>query len=71
MDWAKLIIEIQASGLSLAQIGKETGAPISTLSDLKQRRSKEPRGALAISLAALRERLRTTPELKEAEHEHA
>jgi hypothetical protein len=70
MDWAKLIIEIQASGLSLAQIGKETGAPISTLSDLKQRRSKEPRGALAISLAALRERLRATsaPELKEAEH---
>ena len=56
MDWSKLIIDIEGSGLSLTEIGKAVEAPVSTLSDLKQRRSKEPKGSLALALSMLHKR---------------
>jgi len=57
MNWPKIIADIEAQGLSLTKIGQDVHAPVSTLSDLKQGRSREPRGALAISLMALHGRL--------------
>ena len=56
MDWQKLIIDIEGTGLSLTEIGKTVGAPVSTLSDLKQRRSREPKGSLALALSMLHKR---------------
>lgn len=68
MNWSKLIIEIEEAGLSLTEISRESGAPISTISDIKQARTCEPRGTLAISLMNLHARLHTAPFLKETEH---
>ena len=56
MDWSKLIIDIEGTGLSLTEIGKTVDAPVSTLSDLKQRRSREPKGSLALALSTLHKR---------------
>jgi hypothetical protein len=47
------IIEIEASGMSLTDISGAIGLSVQAASDIKQGRTKEPRGKAAIALADL------------------
>jgi hypothetical protein len=47
------IIEIEASGLSLTDLAGLIGLSVQAASDIKQGRTKEPRGLAAIALADL------------------
>lgn len=53
MNWTDCILDIEGCGLSLSAIARELNCPITTLSDIKQGRTKEPRGSLAIALLRL------------------
>jgi lambda repressor-like predicted transcriptional regulator len=55
--WQDRIAELEASGMSLTDIGHEIKLSPQSLSDIKQGRSKEPRGMAAVKLHALHERL--------------
>ncbi|MDE2255850.1 MAG: helix-turn-helix domain-containing protein [Betaproteobacteria bacterium] len=50
MNWTSCILDLEKGGVTLSALAKEIGCPVSTLSDIKQGRTKEPRGALAIAL---------------------
>jgi hypothetical protein len=41
--WSDRIKALEGRGFKLAAIAVETGIPVTTLSDLKQKRSKSPR----------------------------
>lgn len=51
--WASRIADINASGLTYAQIASLTGIPLSTIGDLATGRSKQPRGNAALTLDKL------------------
>lgn len=53
MDFANIISELQAHGLTLTEISSHVGISISALSDIKNGRSKEPTGAGAVRLYLL------------------
>lgn len=51
--WADRIKEIEASGMSLKAIAMDIGLAISTVSDIKNGRTTEPRGMAAVALHEL------------------
>lgn len=51
--WAERITELEAAGRSLTQIANDIGTSQQALSELKQGRSKEPRGMAAVRLHEL------------------
>ena len=55
-SWAQRITELEAAGWSLTGIAEDIGSSQQALSELKQGRSKEPRGMAAVKLHALHER---------------
>jgi transcriptional regulator with XRE-family HTH domain len=55
--WAERITELEASGMSLTQIANDIGTSQQALSELKQGRSKEPRGMAAVRLHELHARI--------------
>jgi transcriptional regulator with XRE-family HTH domain len=52
-EWSERICRIEASGLSLTELSESIGVPVSTLSDIKTGRSKQPRGMTAVRLYEL------------------
>lgn len=57
--WAQLISDLQATGMTYAEIGEAAGCAGSTIGDLATGRSKSPRADAAIRLLALhKERVR-------------
>ena len=53
MNWSELIKELELAGWSLTDIGREVGLSTSSISDLKNARSTEPRGMAAVRLHEL------------------
>lgn len=51
--WAKRIRDLQASGMRQSEIGEACGLAVSTVSDLANERSAEPRGDAAVKLHEL------------------
>jgi transcriptional regulator with XRE-family HTH domain len=51
--WAQLISDLQAAGMTYAQIGEAAGIAGSTVGDLASGRSKSPRGDAAVKLMRL------------------
>jgi hypothetical protein len=51
--WSERINQLQALGMTYAEIAEAVGAPASTIGDLGNGRSKSPRGDLAIRLHSL------------------
>jgi transcriptional regulator with XRE-family HTH domain len=51
--WAKRIRDLQAAGMLQSEIGEACGLAVSTISDLANERSAEPRGEAAIKLHEL------------------
>lgn len=65
--WAQKIADLEAAGWSLTGIGRHIELSPQSLSDIKQGRSKEPRGMAAVRLHALHSELPvTTTQLKAA-----
>ncbi|GGA00239.1 hypothetical protein GCM10011408_21420 [Dyella caseinilytica] len=54
--WANRISELQALGMTYAEIAEETGLAPSTIGDLATGRSKSPRGEAALTLHLLHAR---------------
>lgn len=63
--WSEMILDIQAKGLSLVRVAQLTGGTPPALSDIKQGRTSEPKGRLAVELFKLHREL--CPELADAE----
>jgi transcriptional regulator with XRE-family HTH domain len=53
--WAERIRELQAAGMTLAEIGARIGLATSTVGDLANGRSESPRGEAALKLHSLHE----------------
>jgi transcriptional regulator with XRE-family HTH domain len=51
--WLERVSELEAAGWSLTRLGNEIGLSPQSLSDIKQGRSKEPRGMSAVRLYLL------------------
>ena len=51
--WAQKIADLEAAGWTLTGIGQRIELSPQSLSDIKQGRSKEPRGMAAVSLHSL------------------
>lgn len=69
--WAQKIADLEAAGWSLTGIGQHIELSPQSLSDIKQGRSKEPRGMAAVRLHALHGQIAsatqpTTPEARAA-----
>ncbi len=64
-DWQARIADLEAAGYSLTGIGQQIGLSPQSLSDIKQGRSRAPRGMAAVRLHALHKSL-TDPEAKAA-----
>lgn len=54
MDWKQIIAQLQAAGLSQAQIAARCGCVQATISDLASGKTSDPRHSLGQSLQALR-----------------
>jgi transcriptional regulator with XRE-family HTH domain len=62
VTWAERIRALQASGMTLKQIGESVGLSTSSVSDIANDRSSEPRGDAAVKLHELHRKLvRSTP----------
>ena len=48
--WQNKVLELEARGWSLTALAIATGASIGAIADLKQGRTKEPRGGVALEL---------------------
>lgn len=55
--WAKRIVELEGKECPLKKISEETGLAVSSLSDIKNGRTKQPRGDAAMKLYELHQRL--------------
>jgi transcriptional regulator with XRE-family HTH domain len=65
--WPERITDLEALGLSLTEIADRIGASISAVSEIKQGRTKQPRGDTAMKLYALhQERCVKAPKPKKA-----
>ena len=65
--WSERIIELEATGLSLTEIADRIEASLSSVSEIKQGRSKQPCGMAAVNLHALhKERVKEKPRKKRA-----
>jgi hypothetical protein len=51
--WASRVAELRSTGLTLVEIGELTGLATSSVSDIAQGRTAEPRGTAAIKLHTL------------------
>jgi len=60
--WAQKIADLEAAGWSLTGIGQHIELSPQSLSDIKQGRSKEPRGMAAVRLHALHGQLTSDSE---------
>jgi transcriptional regulator with XRE-family HTH domain len=56
-DWSARIKQLEEAGWSLTQIASDVGLSVSSISDLKNGRSDQPRGMAAVKLHALHERV--------------
>lgn len=56
-NWASKITELEAAGMSLTDISNELECSVQAVSELKQGRSKAPRGMNAVRLHALHVRV--------------
>lgn len=61
MEWSQVVRDIEAQGWSLTQIGDAIGLSVASVSDIKQGRTKEPRGMAAVELHKLHAQLRDAP----------
>lgn len=52
-DWAQRIRDLEGAGWSLTRLAGEIGLAVSSVSDLKNGLSKEPRGMAAVKLHEL------------------
>jgi transcriptional regulator with XRE-family HTH domain len=52
-NWASRISDLRSTGLTLAEIGALVGLAPSSVSDIEQERTSEPRGEAAIKLYEL------------------
>lgn len=50
LDWSQCIKALEANGWTLTNLAREVGISVSGLSDIKQGRSSEPRGMVAVKL---------------------
>jgi hypothetical protein len=67
MDWKNGINELLEQGVSIKDMAEETGLAVSSIYDLKNGYSNEPKGMAAVKLYALIEKLGTSaPPLKDA-----
>ena len=57
MDWSNVIKTLEKQGLTLTEIASRVGLSVSALSDIKNRRSREPTGMVAVRLHSLWKRL--------------
>lgn len=57
MNWALIISQMEERGASLTSLAREIGVSLSTLSDLKHRRTKEPKWTMGSRLVQLHGRL--------------
>lgn len=55
--WSDRITELEQAGLSLTTIASEIGVALTTASDIKTGRTKEPRGMAAVKLDKLHSRV--------------
>ena len=55
MQWDSLVRSLMDDGLTQVQIAERVGCGQSTLSEILNRRSEQPRANLALALLALRE----------------
>lgn len=53
LTWQSRIRELQAAGLTLAEIGELTGLSTSSVGDIASGRSTQPRGDAAVALHEL------------------
>lgn len=53
MDWSDIIRALEKQGLTLTEIGTHVGLSVSSLSDLKNGRTREPTGMAAVRLHAM------------------
>lgn len=53
MDWKSAVLDLEAVGMTLTEIASAIGLSPQALSDIKQGRSKEPRGMCAVRLYEL------------------
>jgi transcriptional regulator with XRE-family HTH domain len=51
--WPERIAALESAGWSLTELAKTIGLSVQSLSDVKQGRSKEPRGMAAVRLHSL------------------
>jgi transcriptional regulator with XRE-family HTH domain len=51
--WASRVSDLRSIGMTLAEIGSLVGLAPSTVSDIEQRRTAEPRGDAAVALYEL------------------
>lgn len=56
MNWKALIESLMARGITMSAIAESVGAPLSTISEIVQGRTKEPRAGLGLALLALCDR---------------
>jgi IS30 family transposase len=54
--WARKIGQLEKAGMSLVGISRAVGVSTSTISELKQGRTQQPRGNAALKLIELHER---------------
>jgi transcriptional regulator with XRE-family HTH domain len=55
--WASRITDLRVTGLTLAEIGERIGLAASSVSDIEQQRTSEPKGGAALKLVSLHESL--------------
>lgn len=56
-EWARRIQRMEASGWTLTELANQLGVAVSTLSDIKNGRTIEPKGMAAVRLFQLDEHL--------------
>lgn len=69
MDWKKLISDLQAHGLTQAEIGKRVNAAQPTICDIAHGRITDPRFSVGDRLRALHRRVTAKAKAKPAQAE--
>lgn len=64
--WSDKVLELESRGWSLTGIGREIGLSVQAVSDIKQERTRSPRGMAAVLLHNLHSTGRLPGEMKEA-----
>lgn len=56
INWSIKIKELEAAGFSLTKLSEETGLAVSSISDIKQGYTKEPKGMAAVIIHDIHKR---------------